>query len=118
MAGIYDQIGGAGAVSAAVDLFYSKVLDDPSLAGYFDAVDMGDLRAHQRAFFTAALGGPSIYEGRDMGAAHAGMGITGEAFDAVVIHLGDTLTQLGVPPDTIGTIAGALAPLKTDIVST
>jgi hemoglobin len=49
--------------------------------------------------------------------AHAGLGITSEAFDAVVGHLGDTLTDLGVPGPTIGTIAGVLGPLKTEIVS-
>ena len=49
--------------------------------------------------------------------AHEGLGITSEAFDAVVGHLGDTLTDLGVPAPTIGTIAGVLAPLKTEIAS-
>ena len=117
MASVYEQIGGAAAVAAAVDLFYAKVLADPDLAGYFQGVHLPGLRAHQRAFITAALGGPDTYRGRDMGAAHAGRGITGEDFDAVVGHLGATLTELGVPADTIGTIAGALAPLKDDIVA-
>src|SRR2546426_8385689 len=112
MAAIFDQIGGEDAVSAAVDIFYGKVLDDPSLAGYFDRVDIADLQAHQRAFIGAALGGPASYEGRSMSEAHAGLGITSEAFDAVVGHLGDTLTGLGVPAPTIGTIAEDLAPLK------
>ena len=44
--------------------------------------------------------------------AHEGLGITSEAFDAVVGHLGDTLTDLGVPAPTIGTIAGVLAPAQ------
>jgi hemoglobin len=117
MATIYDEIGGEPAVSAAVEIFYGKVLDDPSLAGFFDKVDMADLQAHQRAFIGAALGGPESYEGRSMKEAHAGLGITSDDFDAVVGHLGETLTELGVPGPTIGTIAGALAPLKTEIVS-
>jgi hemoglobin len=117
LATIYDEIGGEPAVSAAVEIFYGKVLDDPGLAGYFDRVDMADLQAHQRAFIGAALGGPEAYEGRSMKEAHAGLGITSEDFDAVVGHLGDTLTDLGVPGPTIGTIAGALAPLKKEIVS-
>jgi hemoglobin len=117
MATIYEEIGGEPAVSAAVEIFYGKVLNDPRLAGYFDRVDMADLQAHQRAFIGAAIGGPELYEGRSMKEAHAGMGITGHDFDAVVGHLGDTLTELGVPGATIGTIAGALAPLKAEIVS-
>ncbi|TMK43931.1 MAG: group 1 truncated hemoglobin [Actinobacteria bacterium] len=117
MAAIFDEIGGEPAVSAAVEIFYGKVLDDPSLAGYFDRVDMAELQAHQRAFIGAALGGPAPYEGRSMKEAHEGLGITSEAFDVVVGHLGDTLTDLGVPAPTIDTIAGVLAPLKTEIVS-
>ncbi|HLJ07718.1 MAG TPA: group 1 truncated hemoglobin [Acidimicrobiia bacterium] len=114
---VYDEIGGPGAVTAAVDLFYDKVLADPSLVGYFDRVDMAGLREHQRAFITTALGGPPIYDGRDMKTAHQPLGITDADFDAVVGHLGATLTELGVPADTIGTIAGALAPLRADIVA-
>lgn len=116
MAAIYDEIGGAGAVKAAVELFYSKVMADPELAGYFDHTNMARLQSHQRAFITAALGGPSMYSGRSMGDAHAELGITSDAFDAVVGHLGSTLTELGVPAPTIGTIASSLAPLKGEIV--
>ena len=53
-----------------------------------------------------------------MASAHAGLGIADGDFDAVVGHLADTLTGLGVPEDTIGKIAGALAPLRDDIVTT
>lgn len=114
---IYDSIGGAAAVRAAVDDFYVRVLADPGLAPFFTAVDMQRLKTHQRSFIAAALGGPEIFAGRDMAAAHAGLGIADAHFDAVVAHLVDTLTGLGVPPDTITAIGGALAPLRTGIVS-
>ena len=48
---------------------------------------------------------------------HQGRKITGEAFDRVVEHLVVTLTELGVPGETIATIGGALGPLKGDIVA-
>ncbi|HEX7658681.1 MAG TPA: group 1 truncated hemoglobin [Pseudonocardiaceae bacterium] len=114
---IYDSIGGAPAVAAAVDEFYTRVLGDPKLSPYFTGVDMGRLKAHQRSFIAAAIGGPEIYAGRDMAAAHAGFDITDAAFDAVVGHLVDTLTGLGVPSDTVEQIGGVLAPLRTQIVT-
>jgi hemoglobin len=114
---IYDSIGGAAAVSAAVDDFYGRVLADPDLAPFFTGTDMQHLKAHQRSFLAAAIGGPEIYAGRDMGTAHAGRGITDAHFDAVVAHLVDTLTGLGVPADIIGQVGGALVPLRTDIVT-
>lgn len=114
---IYDSIGGAPAVHAAVDDFYVRVLADPQLAPYFQDVDMRHLTSHQRAFIAAAVGGSEIYAGRDMAAAHAGLDITDGAFDAVVGHLVDTLAGLGVPGETIGQIGAALAPLRADIVT-
>jgi hemoglobin len=57
MASVYDEIGGADSVSAAVQHFYEKVLADPTLASYFEGIDVPKLKAHQRAFIAAALGG-------------------------------------------------------------
>lgn len=114
---IYTDIGGRPAVDAAVSIFYEKVLADPMLSPYFAGVDIDRLKRHQRAFMGAALGGPVVYAGRDMAAAHAGLQITAQAFDAVVQHLAATLESLGVPDATIGEIAGALLPLKGDIVT-
>jgi hemoglobin len=116
MASIFDQIGGASAVGAVVDEFYVRVVDDPLLKRYFDGVDMTNLKTHQRLFVAAALGGPQEYYGRSMSEAHTGMGITGREFDLVVGHLADALAVCGVPAETIGTIASALAPLKAQIV--
>jgi hemoglobin len=114
---IYDSIGGATAVAAAVDEFYVRVLADPQLAPFFAATDMSRLKAHQRSFLAAAMGGPEIFAGRDMATAHAGLGITNPHFDAVVGHLVDTLTALGVPTETIGQIGSVLVPLRDDIVA-
>lgn len=114
---IYDQIGGKVAVETAVELFYSKVLADSTLAPYFAGVDLRRLKSHQEAFLAAALGGPENYFGRDMKQAHDGLRITSDAFDLVVSHLTDTLAELGISLDTIGAIAGRLLPLKSDIVT-
>lgn len=116
MASIFEQIGGAAAVTAAVDDFYERVLGDPTLEKYFAESDMTKLKAHQRSFMAAALGGPQEYRGKTMAEAHAGMGITSEEFGAVVQHLVNTLQALGVPDETIGAIGSALAPLEEEIV--
>jgi hemoglobin len=113
---IFDSIGGAPSVNVAVDKFYGRVLNDPQLAPYFVRVDIDRLKSHQRSFIAAAIGGPEIYRGRDMAAAHANLGITDPDFDAVVGHLVATLTELGVPNEIIADIGGALAPLRSDIV--
>jgi hemoglobin len=113
---IYDEIGGRDGVAVAVDTFYDHVMADDVLAPYFAETDMARQKRHLQTFLAAAVGGPERYEGRDMGAAHAGLAITGDAFDRVVGHLVTTLDGLGVAPTTIGAIGDSLAPLRARIV--
>jgi hemoglobin len=117
MASIYNQIGGAPAVAAAVEDFYARVTADDLLAPYFKRTDMRRQKAHMRAFLATALGGAEIYRGRDMDAAHAGLGITHAAFDRVVEHLVATLTSLGVDGAIIEAIGAKLAPLRAAVVT-
>jgi hemoglobin len=114
---VYDAIGGSGAVSAAVDILYDRLLADRLLAHHFVGVDVRRLASHMRAFLTAALGGPQLYQGRDMGAAHAHLGITSAEWDATVGHVVATLESLGVPADLIAEIGSRLIPLKGVIVT-
>ncbi|WP_194917017.1 group I truncated hemoglobin [Catenulispora rubra] len=113
---IYEAIGGAPALAAAVEDFYARVLADTELVGYFEGVDLERLKAHQRSFLAAAVGGSEIYAGRAMKEAHARLAVTQKHFDRVVGHLVDTLTELSVPADIIGDIGSKLIPLQEVIV--
>ncbi len=114
---IYDEIGGEPAVATVVDLLYQRLLADPDLMPYFAGRDMARLKAHQRALVTVALGGTSEqYNGQMMHPAHAGLGITNEAFDKVLDHLLAVFTDAGVPPATSTKILAILQPLRTDVV--
>jgi len=114
---IYDEIGGAPAVTAVVEAFYQRLIADPDLMAYFDGRDMTRLKAHQRALVTVALGGTSEeYTGRMMHPAHAGLAITDDAFDRVLDHLGTVLAEAGVAPVTCAKVLAILQPLRTDVV--
>ena len=114
---IYEDIGGASALAAAVDDFYARVLADTELVGYFEGVDIGRLKAHQRSFLAAAIGGSELYAGRPMREVHAPLAISQKHFDRVVGHLVDTLNELSVPAEIIGEIGGKLIPLQEQIVT-
>jgi hemoglobin len=114
---LFEQIGGAGAVDVAVDVFYRKVLGDDRISHFFDTVDMDAQRAKQKAFLTVAFGGPSQYSGKDMRAAHAKMKLTEEHFDAVMEHLGATLKELNVPDALIGQAAAIALSVKDDVLN-
>ena len=99
MSSLYDRLGGANAIDAAVDIFYRKMLSDDRVSGYFDDTDMDRQIAKQKAFLTMAFGGPNSYSGKDMREAHKHLvarGLNGSHVDVVIAHLGSTLKELGV----------------------
>src|SRR5487761_1554540 len=114
---IYEAIGGEPALVAVVDDFYTRVLADPQLAGFFAGANMPKLKGRQVEFFAAALGGPDVYEGGSMRQVHQGRGISQADFDKVAVHLTTSLAAAGVPEETIGQIAAEITPLAGDIVS-
>ncbi|MEU4316162.1 group 1 truncated hemoglobin [Nocardia sp. NPDC024068] len=114
---IFDRIGGYEALEAVVADFYTRVLADEELAGFFSGTNMSRLRGKQVEFFAAALGGPEPYTGAGMKQVHQGRGITMHHFQLVAGHLTESLTAAGVDDETVGEIIGAVAPLAGDIAS-
>ncbi|QEO14427.1 group 1 truncated hemoglobin [Agromyces intestinalis] len=114
----YDAVGGGKAIAAVVDRFYELVTADEQLSGYFDGVSMPRLKRHQVALVSQVMGGPVEYSGRDLGVAHAPLGITEDHFGAVVVHLVTALTEAGVPSPIIDRVGAALAQTEPEIVAT
>jgi hemoglobin len=116
---LYERIGGEAAVNAAVELFYRKVLSDYRINRFFGKTNMEEQINKQKAFFTMAFGGPNTYTGGDMRSVHARlvkMGLNDSHFDAVMEHLGVTLTELGVPGDLIGEAAAIAESTRKDVL--
>lgn len=115
---IFERLGGAPAIDAAVDAFYVRVLADESVASFFEGVSMPRQIKQQKAFFTTALGGPAIYKGRDMKAAHDHLAIQEKHFNSIAQHLIATLQSLGVAQELIDEVIAAISPLASDIINT
>ena len=113
---LYERSGGAPAVAAVVDRFYEAILADPLLAPFFGGVDVDRLRAHQRAFVTAALGGPASYGGRRLRDAHADHDIGDDDFDRVLGHLTTALDDCGVAPDAVVAVMARIAGTRAEVV--
>ena len=114
----YDAVGGGPAIAAVVDRFYGLVIGDDRLSGYFEGIEMVRLKRHQVALVSQVMGGPVEYEGRELRAAHAGMGISEEDFGAVAGHLVTALTAAGVPAEIIDRVVTTIAGTAPDIVET
>lgn len=118
---LYDAIGGAAAIDAAVDRFYGKVLEDPLLSPMFAAMDMDALRRKQKLFFTTLFKGETGGVQGYMRNAHRRLvdeGRIGDAhFDAVAGHLLATLQDLTVPGALIDQIMTAAAGLRDAVLN-
>jgi hemoglobin len=119
MSNLYEKIGGEAAVNAAVDIFYRKVLSDDHISRFFEGVDMDKQAAKQKAFLTMAFGGPNKYTGEDMRRGHAHLvakGLNDSHFDAVMGHIGATLTELNVPGELIAQAAAIAESTRNDVL--
>jgi len=119
MSSLYEQLGGQGAVDAAVDIFYRKVLSDDSISGYFEGIDMDKQIGKQKSFLTMAFGGPNNYSGTDMRKGHAHLvarGLNDAHFDAVAGHLSSTLQELGVAPNLIDQVMAIAGSTRNDVL--
>ena len=117
--GLYEELGGAPSVNAAVDIFYRKVLKDDRINGFFTGVDMSRQIAKQKAFLSMAFGGPSNYTGLDMRKGHAHLverGLNDAHFDAVVEDLAATLRELNVSDSLISQVAAIAESTRKDVL--
>ncbi len=117
---IYDKLGGAPAMDAAVDIFYRKVLSDDRISEFFDGIDMDKQRSKQKAFLTMAFGGPNKYTGQDMREGHKHLvakGLNDMHFDAVVENLATTLSELGISDALISEVAAVAETTRKDILN-
>ena len=114
---LFERIGGAAAVDAAVDKFYGKVLADDRIKHFFDNVDMKKQAQHQKLFLTYAFGGAPGYPGKNMREAHKHLNLNETHFTAVAECLQSTLEDLAVPADLIGEVMTIAASTHDDVLN-
>jgi hemoglobin len=114
-------VGGASAVAAVVDEFYTRLLADPATARYFTPLVQADglarLKRHQVLLLTKVLGGPDRYDGRDLDVAHADLAITDDIYQRVSLHLLTVLHDFKVPMDVLQVADSTLRAVAPAIVS-
>jgi hemoglobin len=117
---LYERLGGAPALDAAVDIFYRKVLADARINRFFEGVNMERQAAKQKAFLTMVTGGPKSYTDKTMREGHKHLvaaGLNDGHFDAVVENLGATLKELGVSDADIQDVAALANSVRDDVLN-
>lgn len=116
---LYKRIGGYDAIAAVTDDFIGRLGSEPSIAPMLKGHSQGSLAKIRQLVIEqicAASGGPCLYTGRDMKAAHKGLGITEDQWNAAVRHFTATLDKFNVPAKEKGELLGIVGSLKNDIV--
>jgi hemoglobin len=113
---LYERLGGLPGITAVVDAFVGRVANDDRINDYFANADLPHLKSQLVDQICQASGGPCTYGGRSMKDAHKGMGVTNDAFDALVADLGATLDNFRVPTRDKNELLSVLAPMRSDIV--
>jgi len=113
----FQDLGGEATVQQVVDRFYQLVLGDEALAPYFDGVDLPAVKRHQVLLLSQVMGGPASYDGQDLGAAHARLGITHADFTRVAGHLATALADAGAGDQVIARVGETVESTRGQIVS-
>jgi len=116
---LYVRLGGYDALAAVTDDFLGRLATDKNLSRFFaghSKNSLGKIRQLVVDQLCAATGGPCVYIGRDMKAAHQGMGISEGNWNAAAGHLTATLEKFRVPEKEKNEVLGAISSFKNDIV--
>jgi len=116
---LYQRLGGRDALKGVVDDFVANVVADPRVNSRFKGLQpaaVAKLQTNLADQICDATGGPCAYLGRDMKAAHAGMGITDAEWTATVEDLVKSLNKFKVGAKEQQELLAILGPMKKDIV--
>ncbi len=118
---LYTRLGGEASIAAVVDKFLTNVAADTIINKRFaatvaDQFRLQLLRNNLIDQICAGSGGPCVYKGKTMLAAHAGMNISDAEFTALVGDLTSALNSFSVAAKEQSDLLAVLGPMKTDIV--
>lgn len=114
---LYERLGGAEALEAAVDLFYQKNEKDDRINEMFENADIDALKKHQFNFLRFVFSKQRAeYTGKDIFQAHKDLILHKNLgvfhFDCVAENLVATLREMEVPEDEVAEAVAYVSPLR------
>jgi hemoglobin len=108
---LFEELGGADAIEAIADLHYEKVVADPSLAPFFDGLDMAIQKRKFRAFLHTVTGGQLRRSDLELRATHSRVvdqGMESHHVDLFLAHLGAALAETQASPEVADRVIKAV----------
>lgn len=81
---LYERLGGTEGIEKIANDLVDLHMANPTIAPRFSSADPIKLKNGAATFFITGTGGPEVYKGQDMLAAHKGMNISASEFMAVL----------------------------------
>ncbi len=113
---LFERLGGQPAINAVVHEFVVTTGADPRISMYFANTDKAKLEAAMDDHICSITGGGCAYKGKAMLAAHTGMKLRAQDFDAFMDDLQKTLAKLNVPARETGEVVAAFRSMQADVV--
>jgi hemoglobin len=113
---LYQRLGGLDALDAVVADALANVAADARINQRFNVAGLPKLKKNLVDLLCERTGGPCTYTGLDMSAAHEGMNIRDDEFDALVEDMVKSLDKFKVPARDKGELMAALGKMKNAIV--
>jgi hemoglobin len=114
---LFADMGGRDAIVKIANDTADIFLADERIKGTFDDTDMARFRKMLAEQFCQVAGGPCIYTGHSMSAAHKGLHLTNADFNAAVEDLQKAMDKDGVSFPTQNRFLARLAPMQHDVVT-
>jgi hemoglobin len=114
---LYQDLGGHDGIVKIANQTADNFLADDRIKHTFDETNMDRFRAMLADQFCELSGGPCVYKGHSMEAAHKGLHLTNADFNAVVEDLQAAMNKYDVPFRTQNRLLALLAPMQHQIVT-
>jgi hemoglobin len=114
---LFHDLGGRDGIATIVENTTANLLADPRVKATFDNTNMDRFKANLTDQLCLVAGGPCVYKGQTMSAAHKGLHLTNADFNAVVEDLQGGMAKAGIPFATQNRLLARLAPMQRDVVT-
>src|SRR5262245_59981186 len=114
---LYTAFGEKAGLAALMDAFVDRLAIDARTKPFFEHADLDNLKTQLTDQLCALSGGPCQYDGKDMKAAHQGMGIRTSNFNALVEVLQQSMDAKKIPFTVQNRMLALLAPMHRDVIT-
>nr|WP_245573541.1 group 1 truncated hemoglobin [Curvibacter lanceolatus] len=116
-AALYKAFGEKTGLTQLMDDFVNRLAADPRIADKFKNTNLEHLKHQLTEQLCQVAGGPCQYQGPDMAAAHADMGVSKGNFNALVEDLQKAMDARSIPFSAQNQMLARLAPMHRDIIT-